>query len=171
MARILTGVLLIALSLTVIGCTSSKPMRFQFKVPSGSATIEIDEGSTYRGSTEQVYTLKSNDYEKTIELTWNGKKVYGKMDVFDHTALTRISVVPVHLTSDIVTAVDDFKAVTYVVYQRYRDANIRGTAGEDTQLRVYDYGDTVTREALIEQARLNGHVIAVIDFGNSEYIK
>jgi hypothetical protein len=91
--------------------------------------------------------------------------------VFSHTALTRISVVPVHLTADIVTAVKDFKAVTYVVYQRYRDSNIRGTAGEDTALRVYDYGDTVTRDALIEQAALNGHVIAVIDFGNGEYIK
>ncbi|MBX3459300.1 MAG: hypothetical protein KF696_04920 [Planctomycetes bacterium] len=171
MARILTGVLMIALSLAFFGCTSSKPMRFQFRVPTGSAQIQINEGSVYRGSTDQVYTLKSNDFEKTIELTWNGKKIYGKMDVYDHTALTRISVVPVHLTGDIVTAVDDFKAVTYVVYQRYRDANIRGTAGEDTSLRVYDYGDTVTREALIEQARLNGHVIAVIDFGNSQYIK
>lgn len=171
MARILTGVLLVALTFAVVGCGSSKPMRFQFKVPSGTAQIKIDEGSNYSGDTSKVYTLKSNDSEKTIELTWNGKTVYGKMDVFDHTALTRISVVPVHLTSDIVTAVDDFKAVTYVVYQRYRDSNVRGTAGEDTQLRVYDYGDTVTRDALIEQARLNGHVIAVIDFGNSEYIK
>ncbi|MBZ0135042.1 MAG: hypothetical protein K8I27_01560 [Planctomycetes bacterium] len=168
---VLTGVLFVALSLIIVGCGSSKPMRFQFKVPSGQAQIEIDEGSVYRGNTGEVYTLKSNDSEKKIELTWNGKTVYGKMDVYDHTALTRISVVPVHLTNDIITAVDDFKAVTYVVYQRYRDANVRGTAGEDTQLRVYDYGDTVTREALIEQARLNGHVIAVIDFGNSEYIK
>lgn len=171
MARIVTGVLFVALSIALVGCGSSKPMRFQFKVPSGQAQIEIDEGSVYRGSTSEVYTLKSNDGEKTIELTWNGKTVYGKMDVYDHTALTRISVVPVHLTGDIITAVDDFKAVTYVVYQRYRDANVRGAAGEDTQLRVYDYGDTVTREALIEQAALNGHVIAVIDFGNSEYIK
>lgn len=171
MARILTGVLLLAISVIAVGCGSSKPMRFQFKVPSGSAQIEIDEGSVYRGNTNEVYTLKSNDFEKTIELTWNGKTVYGKMDVYDHTALTRISVVPIHLTSDIITAVDDFKAVTYVVYQRYRDANVRGAAGEDTELRVYDYGDTVTREALIEQASLNGEVIAVIDFGNSEYIQ
>jgi hypothetical protein len=171
MARILTGVLLVALSLFAVGCTSSKPMRFQFKVPSGNATIKIDEGGTQSGDTSKVYTLKSNDLEKTIELEWQGKKVYGKMDVYDHTELTRISVVPVHLTADIVTAVDDFKAVTYVVYQRYRDANVRGSAGEDTRLRVYDYGDTVTRQALIEQARLNGHVIAVIDFGNSPYIK
>jgi hypothetical protein len=168
---VLTGVLFVALCLALTGCGSSKPMRFQFKVPSGSAQVKIDEGSTHTGDTSKVYTLKSNDSEKKIELNWGGKTVYGKMDVFDHTALTRISVVPVHLTNDIITAVDDFKAVTYVVYQRYRDANVRGTAGEDTQLRVYDYGDTVTREALIEQARLNGHVIAVIDFGNSEYIK
>lgn len=171
MARILTGVLLVALSFAVVGCGSSKPMRFQFQVPNGSAQIKIDEGSVHSGDTTKVYTLKSNDTEKKIELTWNGKKIYGVMDVYDNVRLTRVSVVPVHLTADIVTAVDDFKAVTYVVYQRYRDANVRGTAGEDTQLRVYDYGDTVTREALIEQARLNGHVIAVIDFGNSEYIK
>ena len=121
----LTGVLFVAFSLALAGCGSSKPMRFQFKVPTGQAQIEIDEGSVYRGNTGEVYTLKSNDAEKTIELTWNGKTVYGKMDVFDHTALTRISVVPVHLTNDIITAVDDFKAVTYVVYQRYRDANVR----------------------------------------------
>lgn len=171
MARILTGVLLVALSFAVVGCGSSKPMRFQFQVPNGSAQIKIDEGSVHSGDTTKVYTLKSNDTEKKIELTWNGRKIYGVMDVYDNVRLTRVSVVPVHLTADIVTAVDDFKAVTYVVYQRYRDANVRGTAGEDTQLRVYDYGDTVTREALIEQARLNGHVIAVIDFGNSEYIK
>jgi hypothetical protein len=171
MARILTGVLLVALSLVFVGCSSSKPMQFQFMVPNGSAQIKIDEGSVYSGDTSKVYTLKSNDAEKTIELTWNGRKVYGKMDVFSHTALTRISTVPVHLTADIITAVDDFKAVTYVVYQRYRDSNIRGTAGEDTAMRVYDYGDTVTREALIEQASLNGTVIAVIDFGNHEYIK
>ncbi|MCC6464449.1 MAG: hypothetical protein IT463_03805 [Planctomycetes bacterium] len=171
MARMIPGVLLAVLSLVVVGCGSSKPMRFQFKVPSGNAQIKIDEGSVYSGDTSKVYELKSNDAEKRVTITWNGKTVYGKMDVFDHTALTRISVVPVHLSSDIVNAVEDFKAVTYVVYQRYRDSNTRGTAGEDAALRVYDYGDTVTRDALIEQARLNGQVIAVIDFGNSEYIR
>src|SRR5690606_39145132 len=69
MARIVAGVLFIAFSLALVGCGSSKPMRFQFKVPSGQAQIEIDEGSVYRGSTTEVYTLKSNDAEKTIELT------------------------------------------------------------------------------------------------------
>lgn len=171
MARIMTGVLLVALSLIAVGCSGSKPMRFKFDVPSGAAQIEIDEGSRQTGDTTKVFTVKSNDTEKKLKLTWNGKTIYGRMDVYDHTELTRISVVPVHLTGDIVSAVDDFKAVTYVVYQRYRDASIRGAAGEDTKLRVYDYGDTVTREALIEQAALNGRVIAVIDFGNSEYIK
>ncbi|MBK9975766.1 MAG: hypothetical protein IPP14_13425 [Planctomycetes bacterium] len=146
-------------------------MRFQFKVPSGQATLKIDEGGTQTGDTSKVFTLKSNDAEKKLTLTWNGKTIYGRMDVYDHTALTRISIVPVSLTADIVNAVDDYKAVTYVVYQRNRDAGTRGMAGEDTAMRVYDYGDTVTREALIEQARLNGNVIAVIDFGNAEYIR
>jgi hypothetical protein len=171
MARMFFGVCVLALALCSFGCSSSKPMRFQFKVPSGSATLKIEEGSTHSGDTSKVYTLKSNDAEKKLTLTWNGKTVYGRMDVFNHTALTRISVVPVSLTADIVNAVDDYKAVTYVVYQRNRDAGTRGMAGEDTAMRVYDYGDTVTREALIEQARLNGNVIAVIDFGNAEYIK
>jgi len=171
MARILTGVLLFALTMVAVGCGSSKPMRFQFKVPSGNAQIMINEGTVHRGDANTVYTLRSNNMEKTIELTWGGKTIYGKMDVYDHTALTRISVVPIHLSADIVNAVSDFKAVTYVVYQRHRDGHIRGAAGEDTELRVYDYGDTVTRNALIEQARLNGEVIAVIDFGNSAYIK
>ena len=171
MARILTGVLLVALSLIVVGCGSSKPMRFMFDVPSGTGQIKIDEGGTESGDTGKIYTLKSNDAEKTIELTWNGKKIYGKMDVFSHTTLTRVTTVPIHVTAEIFNAVDDFKAVTYVVYERYRDSNVRGTAGEDSQLRVYDYGDTVTRDALIEQANLNGRVIAVIDFGNAEYIK
>lgn len=166
----LTGVLLLVISVVAVGCGSSKPMRFQFKVPSGQAQIEIDEGSTYSGNTNEVYTLDSDDMGKTLKLTWNGKTVYGKMDVFKHTELTRNTIVPVHLTGDIVSAVDDFKMVTYVVYQRRRDANVRGAAGEDTQLGVYDYGDTVTRDALIEQASLNGEVIAVIDFGNAEYI-
>jgi hypothetical protein len=171
MTRILTGVLLFALTMVVVGCGSSKPMRFQFKVPTGNAQIEINEGSRHSGDANTVYTLRSNDSEKTIELTWQGKTIYGKMDVYNHTALTRISVVPVHISADIVNAVEDFKAVTYVVYQRHRDAGVRGQAGEDSQLRVYDYGDTVTRNALIEQARLAGEVIAVIDFGNSPYIR
>ena len=121
MARILTGVLLVALSLIVVGCGSSKPMRFMFDVPSGTGQIKIDEGGTESGDTGKIYTLKSNDAEKTIELTWNGKKIYGKMDVFSHTTLTRVTTVPIHVTAEIFNAVDDFKAVTYVVYERYRD--------------------------------------------------
>jgi hypothetical protein len=171
MARILTGVLLVALSFAVIGCGSSQPMRFKFDVPSGSGQIKIDQGGTESGDTSKIYTLKSNDTEKKIELTWSGKTIYGKMDVFSHTTLTRVTNVPIHVTAEIFNAVEDFKAVTYVVYERYRDTNVRGTAGEDSQLRIYDYGDTVTRDALIEQASLNGRVIAVIDFGNAEYIK
>ncbi len=171
MARKFAAVLALAIALFCVGCSSSKPMRFQFKVPSGQATLKIDEGGTQTGDTSKVFTLKSNDAEKKLTLTWNGKTIYGRMDVYDHTALTRISIVPVSLTADIVNAVDDYKAVTYVVYQRNRDAGTRGMAGEDTAMRVYDYGDTVTREALIEQARLNGNVIAVIDFGNAEYIR
>lgn len=121
-----------------------------------------------------MFELKSNDSEKRLELVMGGKKFYGKMDVFNHTELTRISTVPIYVTADIAAAVSDFKAVTYVVYQRRRDvANARrsGQAGEDVEMRVYDYGDTVTRQALIEQARLQGEVIAVIDFGSSPYIK
>jgi hypothetical protein len=169
MARILTGVLLIALSLSVVGCGSSQPMRFEFKMPSGQGNIDIDDGDE-RGTTAEVYELSSNDMGKTLAIEWNGKTIYGKMDVFDHTALTRMSIVRVQLTQDIVNAVEDYKVVTYVIYERYRDVNVRGTAGEDTQMRVYDYGDTVTREALIEQASLNGQVIAVVDFGNAEYL-
>jgi hypothetical protein len=169
MARILTGVLLIALSVAVVGCGSSQPMRFEFKMPSGQANLDIDEGDEV-GTTAQVYELNSNNLGTKLQLDWNGKIIYGKMDVFSHTALTRMSIVRVQLTNDIVKAVEDYKVVTYVIYERYRDVNVRGTAGEDTQMRVYDYGDTVTREALIEQASLNGQVIAVIDFGNAEYL-
>jgi hypothetical protein len=175
MARALTGVLFLALVFTCFGCGSSSPMRFQFFMPGGQpGTIRIDEGGVSSGDSSKVFELKSNDSTKTLEIVIGGKKIYGKMDVFGHTELTRISTVPIYLTSDIASAVSDFKAVTYVVYQRRRDvANTRrsGSAGEDSELRVYDYGDTVTRNALIEQARLQGDVIAVIDFGSSPYIK
>ena len=175
MARALTGVLFLALVFTCFGCGSSSPMRFQFFMPGGQpGTIKIDEGGTTSGDASKVFELKSNDSEKTMEIVIGGKKIYGKMDVFGHTELTRISTVPIYLTSDIAAAVSDFKAVTYVVYQRRRDvSNTRrtGAAGEDVELKVYDYGDTVTRAALIEQARLQGDVIAVIDFGSSPYIK
>lgn len=170
MARILTGVLVVALTLVVVGCGSSQPMRFQFAVPSGSAQVQIDEGRVHNGRTGEVFELYTADANKRIELDWNGQTIYGKMDVFEHTDLTRISVVPVHITADIVGAVSDFKAVTYVVYERHRDSGVRRTAGEDSRFRVHDFGDTVTRNALIEQARLNGRIIAVIDFGNASYI-
>ncbi len=171
MVRILTGVLALSLMLVIVGCSSSKPMRFRFEpTDSSKVQIDIDEGSNYRGDGSTVFELKSNDADKKIKLVWGGKTIYAKMDVFNHTELTRISVVPVRLSKDIMAAVEDYKAVTYVVYQRHRDSTIagRGAAGEDANLRVYDYGDTVTRDALIEQARLNGDVIAVIDFGNAE---
>jgi hypothetical protein len=169
MARILTGVLLLSLSLVVVGCGSSKPMRFEFKVPSGTANIDVDEGDEV-GTTADVFELSTNDMGKKLMFDWNGQKFFGKMDVHSHTALTRMSVVRVQITGDIVQAIKDYKVVTYVIYERYRDVNVRGTAGEDTQMRVYDYGDSVTRDALIEQASLNGTVIAVIDFGNAEYL-
>ncbi len=169
MARIFTGVLLVALSLVAFGCGSSNPMRFEFKVPSGTANIDIEEGY-YTGTTNQVYELSANDAGKKLELTWNNQKIYGKMDVFGHTDLTRLSVVRVQITQDIVQAVQDYKVVTYVIYERYRDVNVRGSAGEDSQMRVYDYGDSVTRQALIDQASMNGTVIAVIDFGNASYL-
>ena len=175
MARALTGVLFLALVFTCFGCGSSSPMRFQFFMPGGQpGTVRVDEGGVTSGDTSKIFELKSNDSEKTLEIVMGGKKIYGKMDVFGHTELTRISTVPIYLTSDIASAVSDFKAVTYVVYQRRRDvANTRrsGAAGEDSEVRGYDYGDTVTRAALIEQARLQGDVIAVIDFGSSPYIK
>ncbi len=175
MSRMLTGMLLVALAFGLFGCGSSSPMRFQFFMPGGQpGTLRIDEGGVVSGDSSKVFELKSNDAQKTIEFVIGGKKIYGKMDVFGHTDLTRISTVPIYVTADIAAAVSDFKAVTYVVYQRRRDvANARrsGQAGEDVELRVYDYGDTVTRGALIEQARLQGEVIAVIDFGSSPYIK
>jgi hypothetical protein len=169
MARILTGVLLFALTLVVVGCGSSSPMRFEFKVPSGTADIDIDDGDE-AGTSADVFELDTNDVGKKLRFDWNGQTFYGKMDVYNHTALTRMSVVRVQITGDMVQAIKDYKVVTYVIYERYRDANVRGSAGEDSQMRVYDYGDSVTRDALIEQASLNGTVIAVIDFGNAEYL-
>lgn len=178
MPRIFAGVVLLALTLGLAGCgsTSSTPMRFQFFLPgNANGTVTVNEGGVSRGDATKTYNLKSNDAGKALEFQWGNNTVYGKMDVYGHTDLTRISTVPVYLTSDIVDAVKDFKAVTYVVYQRRRDlataGRRTGAAGEEVQLRVYDYGDTVTREALIEQARLQGEVIAVIDFGSSPYIR
>lgn len=174
MARMLTGMLFVALAFGLCGCGSSSPMRFQFNPQGQPLTVKVDEGGVQSGDQTRVFELKSNDSEKRLELVMGGKKFYGKMDVFNHTELTRISTVPIYVTADIAAAVSDFKAVTYVVYQRRRDvANARrsGQAGEDVEMRVYDYGDTVTRQALIEQARLQGEVIAVIDFGSSPYIK
>ena len=174
MARIFIGVAVLAFAFISAGCGSSQPIRFQFKMPSGTATIEIDEGSVHRGNTDKVFTLSSNDREKTIKLTYEGRTIYGKMDTYGNTQLTRITIVPIHITADIFAAVDDFKAVTYIVYQRRRDVARTGrtaSAGEDSQLRVYDYGDTVTRDAAIDQASLQGDIIAVIDFGNIEYLR
>lgn len=172
MSRMLTGVLFLALSLALFGCGSSGPMRFQFSAGGQPLAVKSDEAGT--GDQTKVFELRSNDTDKEFEFTLGGKKIFAKMDVYSHTELTRISVVPIYLTSDIAAAVSDYKAVTYVVYQRRRDvSNTRrtGSAGEDVELKVYDYGDTVTRDALIEQARLQGTVIAVIDFGSAKYIK
>lgn len=174
MARTLTGLLFLTLALALFGCGSSSPMRFQFNPQGQPLTVKVDEGGVQSGDQTRVFELKSNDSEKRLEIVMGGKKFYGRMDVFGHTELTRISTVPVYITKDIADAVSDFKAVTYVVYQRRRDVSTSrraGAAGEDSEMRVYDYGDTVTRAALIEQARLQGDVIAVIDFGSSPYIK
>lgn len=170
MARFVAGALAVLLALTLVGCGSSQAMRFQFSVPSGQATINIDDGDEQSGNTGQVFELSTDNMDKKLKLTWNGKTVYGRMDVFNHTALTRMSVVPIRIEGDIVNAVTDSKVVTYVVYQRNRDQGTRGMAGEDSAMRVYDYGDSVSREALLNQARLNGEIIAVIDFGNAEFI-
>lgn len=167
----LAGVLLLVFAVVAVGCGSSKPMRFEFRPPSGQGQIEIDEGRVHSGSTAQVYTLYSSDVDKTFKLTWNGQTIYGRMDVFTHTDLTRMNTVPINITADIFDAIEDNKGVTYVVYHRHRDSNVRGVAGEDVELRVYDYGERLTRDALIEQASMNGHVIAVVDLGNSEYIE
>lgn len=171
MARKFAGALLVLAALTAIGCSSSQPMRFRFAVPSGQAQLEIDEGDVHSGSTGQVYELSTNNVQKKIKMTVGGKTVYGRMDVFEHTALTRMSIVPITVSGDIVNAVEDSKVVTYVVYQRNRDQGTRGgMAGEDSAMRIYDYGDSVSRDALLNQARLNGTIIAVIDFGNAEYL-
>lgn len=171
MARKFAGMLLVLVALAAVGCSSSQPMRFKFNVPSGSAALEIDEGDVVSGNTSTVYSLSTNDVQKKLKMTVGGKTVYGRMDVFEHTALTRMSVVPITLSGDIINAVEDSKVVTYVVYQRNRDQGTRGMAGEDSAMRIYDYGDSVSREALLNQARLNGMIIAVIDFGNAEYLE
>jgi hypothetical protein len=171
MARKFVGMLLVLVALAAVGCSSSQPMRFKFNVPSGSAALEIDEGDVVSGNTSTVYSLSTNDVQKKLKMTVGGKTVYGRMDVFEHTALTRMSVVPITLSGDIINAVQDSKVVTYVVYQRNRDQGTRGMAGEDSAMRIYDYGDSVSREALLNQARLNGNIIAVIDFGNAEYLE
>jgi hypothetical protein len=171
MARKFTGMLLVLVALAAVGCSSSQPMLFKFNVPTGSAALEIDEGDVVSGNTSTVYSLSTNDVQKKLKMTVGGKTVYGRMDVFEHTALTRMSVVPITLSGDIINAVEDSKVVTYVVYQRNRDQGTRGMAGEDSAMRIYDYGDSVSREALLNQARLNGMIIAVIDFGNAEYLE
>ncbi|MCC6572434.1 MAG: hypothetical protein IT462_01470 [Planctomycetes bacterium] len=180
MARKLTGVLLVSLILVgtfyVMGCGSSSQMRVQFVAPPEMAPqIKFENTGIGSGDTNKVFTVNCPNTAERLEIKVGNKTIHGKLDTVKQTELTRMSVVPIYLTSDIANAVSDFKVVTYVVYQRRRDAATArgrsGAAGEDVELRVYDYGDTLTRQALIEQAALQGEVIAVIDFGSSQYIK
>ena len=48
-----------------------------------------------------VKFVPEGKFTSEYKIVIGGKKIYGKMDVFGHTELTRISTVPIYLTSDI----------------------------------------------------------------------
>ncbi len=180
MARKLAGVSLVAFivagAVYLMGCGSSSQMRFQFIAsPEMAPTVKFESGGIGSGDSSKIFTVPCPVNSERLEIKMGNKTIHAKLDCVKQTELTRMSIVPIYLTADIANAVSDFKVVTYVVYQRRRDAATSrgrgGAAGEDIEMRVYDYGDTLTRQALIEQAALQGEVIAVIDFGSSQYIK
>ena len=170
MPRILIAVLSLGFLLLQAGCIfgGGSEVRFSFEVPDGKATVDIDDGDIVTQS-GTVFELDTDSEDVLFELKYQGKTVYGRMDVREHTDLTRMSSVQIHITAEMLEAVADNKVVTYVSYQRRPDAARSRSGGEGYDAAPRDYGDTISRAALIEQAGLRGEVIAVIDFGNAPY--
>jgi hypothetical protein len=139
-------------------------MRFQFVVPEGEARIRVREGVVHEGASSAVFTLTAHDQDKALRLRWRGVTLYGRMAVMGHTPLTRVSVVPIQLTDEVLEAASGRRAVTYVVYARARDETTQ-PAGPVLRELLPGAGPPELRQL----AEARGDVIAVLDFSNALY--
>jgi hypothetical protein len=151
-------------ALLCAGCNSGLPIRFHFEVPEPDARIYIDEGRKLEGEVGTVFSLSSNDAGKELRIEWNDHVLYGRMDVYDHTTLTRVAIVPVHITPDILQAARDSMAVTYVLFERPRTQQRQTGNDSGFQYRIHRRRDLPTRDELLAEAAAQGRIIAVIDF-------
>jgi hypothetical protein len=135
-------------------------MRFHFEVPNGPVPITIEDRRLNEGSTDQVFELRSEDAGKRLTLWLDGREIRGRLDVFEHTQLTRISVVPVRIPPEAGAALRAGMAVSLVVYERPRDARMSEAT---TEMRTHHGSDREARERLLADARAAGHVIALLE--------
>jgi hypothetical protein len=160
----LTRLICLLVPILFVGCNSGLPIRFHFEVPEPETRIYIDEGRKFEGEPGTVFSLSSSDMGKQLRIEWGEHVMYGRMDVHEHTNLTRVAIVPIRIGPDILRAMQDSKAVTYVLFERPR-RHTRSTGSDSGyQYRVHRHGDTTTRQELIDLAAAQGPIITVIDF-------